>query len=397
MILHGENKLKAFILKKRYLLFLTTITLLSVLLRYTLRKFISADYVGFLHPWFVVSKHLGGIFSLKRQIGDYNILYQFIISLFSYLPFRDLYLYKLLSSFFDFVLAISAGWLAVIINKNPLSNKKIFALTYATILILPTVLLNSAVWAQCDSIYTSFIVLSLAFLFKKRNILSFLMLGLAFAFKFQAIFVLPFFLYVWMTKKNIYIWHFLIATFVFWLSGIPGYIFGRSLLSPFEIYLNQTHTYNYLFMNYYNFSGLFGLQINKVGAFHFFEKAFILATIIILMIGFMYLLSNYQLSDILYLGVTIWTVYTCVMFLPAIHERYAFVVDILIVVLAILNKKYILIAVPEILISFMSYGRVLFFDKSNIVALSLIALIVYVSFTIILLHDYKVYCESEKA
>lgn len=111
----------------------------------------------------------------------------------------------------------------------------------------------------------------------------------------------------------------------------------------------------------------------------------------------MYLLSNYQLSDILYLGVTIWTVYTCVMFLPAIHERYAFVVDILIVVLAILNKKYILIAVPEILISFMSYGRVLFFDKSNIVALSLIALIVYVSFTIILLHDYKVYCESEKA
>ncbi|MGM9908657.1 MAG: hypothetical protein ACI31O_02325 [Limosilactobacillus vaginalis] len=369
----SEKRLKRILINHRFTLFLLLVSIIELLLRYFLRNFVTEDYTIFLQSWFKTIKHMGGVIALKGQVGDYNILYQFAISLLTYIPIRNLYLYKLLSTIFDFLMAISASYLTVrLMNTSEDENKKIFALTYALVLSLPTVFFNSGLWAQCDSIYTTFILLSLLMLIKEKYVYSFISLGVAFAFKFQTIFIMPFFLFVWLIKKRIYIWHFLIIILTFWLSGLPAYIFGRDLLAPFKIYLNQTHTYNHLFMNYYNFSGLIGAKGNTPQNFYQLSKAFILITMLVLIIGYMYLLYIDKFSNFSLIGVATWTIYTCVVFLPSIHERYAYPVDILLLIIAIVNKKYLIVAVPELINTFLSYDRYLFKNTPNIVILSYI-------------------------
>lgn len=386
----SEKRLKRILINHRFTLFLLLVSVIELLLRYSLRNFVTGDYTIFLQSWFKTIKHMGGVIALKSQVGDYNILYQFAISLLTYIPIRNLYLYKLLSTIFDFLMAISASYLTVrLMNTSEDEKKKIFALTYALVLSLPTVFLNSGLWAQCDSIYTTFILLSLLMLIKEKYVYSFISLGVAFAFKFQTIFIIPFFLFIWLIKKRIYIWHFLIIILTFWLSGLPAYIFGRDLLAPFKIYLNQTHTYNHLFMNYYNFSGLIGAKGNTPQNFYQLSKAFILITMLVLIIGYIYLLYIDKFSNFNLIGVATWTIYTCVVFLPAIHERYAYPVDILLLIMAIVNKKYLIVAVPELINTFLSYDRYLFKNTPNIVILSYIAVIIYLIFTVMLFLNCK--------
>lgn len=390
LIKNGEGHLKSLIIKNKVLLFLTIVTILAVLIRYFERNFVSGDYTASLHPWFINIRHMGGVAALRHQVGDYNIFYQFLIAIFTYFPFKDLYMYKALSDLFDFFLACSTGML-VASFVSPEKKQKYFAFTYAIVLFLPTVILNSGAWAQCDSIYATFIVLSLFFLFKDRYISSFIMLGIAFGFKFQTIFILPFFLFVWLVNNKIYIWHFAVAIFTFWLSGVPGYIFGRNPLEPFTIYLNQANHYTFLFMDYFNFPGMFlGKNAQDPATYFILSKVFVLGTFLVLLIGYMFFLYRKDsLTNFHLIIIAVWTIYTCVMFLPAMHERYAFVVDILMIVLVMLNKKYILVAIPEILNSLLSYSRFLFWDTSNAIAYSYISLIVYLVFSIMLCTDFN--------
>ena len=58
-------------------------------------------------------------------------------------------------------------------------------------ILLPTVVMNSSIWGQCDAIYVTFCVGSVYFLIKKRPWLAAAFFGVAFTFKLQAIFFLP--------------------------------------------------------------------------------------------------------------------------------------------------------------------------------------------------------------
>ncbi|WP_283586680.1 hypothetical protein [Limosilactobacillus vaginalis] len=331
---------------------------------------------------------MGGVNALKIQVGNYNILYQFIISLLTYIPIKDIYLYKFLSVIFDYVLAISSGFIVFNLSNSD-NGKKLFIFTYALILLLPTTVLNSALWAQCDSIYASFIVLALLLLIKKRYKTSFVFMGIALSFKLQAIFVFPLFLLMWLINKRIYLLHFLLTIFTFWISGLPAYIFGRSLLTPFKIYLTQTSTYKSLFMNYFNFSGLFQVSIGNRPYYVFLSKEFILSAFMILIVGYLYLIINSNFTSNVIIGTSIWTIYTCIMFLPAIHERYSYIVDILLVILSVIYKRYILVAIPEILDSLLGYNSFLFSNIVNVIGLSYISVIVYMMFTLMILNDCK--------
>ena len=56
---------------------------------------------------------------------------------------------------------------------------------------MPTAFSNSALWGQCDSIYTAFVVFTLYFMLEEKYNLAFIMYGFALTFKLQAIFILP--------------------------------------------------------------------------------------------------------------------------------------------------------------------------------------------------------------
>ena len=183
-----ENKIYEFIKNHIIQIGFVIVTIFALWARFSMLDFETWDYTGFLKQWYDLIIENGRIHSLNKAIGDYNCPYIIILTLFTYLKLSALYCIKIFSIIFDFILAISG----VVLVKKITKQKGILSLiTYSALLFLPTMLLNGACWAQCDSIYASFIVISLIFLIDEKYIRSLIFLGIAFAFKLQFMFILP--------------------------------------------------------------------------------------------------------------------------------------------------------------------------------------------------------------
>ena len=75
-----EKQFINYIEHHKEMIFLILISIIALLIRYAGRDFISIDMkVSFL-KWYDIIKSGGGAYSLKKQVGDYGLLYQTIIS-----------------------------------------------------------------------------------------------------------------------------------------------------------------------------------------------------------------------------------------------------------------------------------------------------------------------------
>lgn len=319
----------------------------------------------YLTPWFEEIKAHGGLASLSTQIGDYNILYQTIIALMTYLDIPCIYQYKFLSIVFDFVLAIGVAYFIAYPDKssNPLADVQDketrqvqFNLAYTIVLFLPTVVLNSAYWGQCDSIFTSLLVLFMAFLHKKKFLSAFTLYGIAFAFKFQSILLLPFVICYYFYKKDFSIGWLFVSIVVFYLCNSIGLFYGRTVLEPFEIYFSQTETYSFMYLNIHSFWMLIGDNYEHLKSFA------LICTLILCGIGLYLILSGKKKLDTheQFLHTAAWFLWTCILFLPAMHERYTYALDIVLLMLCFKNSTYVKYAALSILLSCITYGGYLF-------------------------------------
>ncbi|KRL03543.1 glycosyltransferase 87 family protein [Liquorilactobacillus capillatus] len=385
-----EEKIIDFIIDKRIILLGAVVTVLAIWIRIGGADLVSTDARVFLLPWFDVIDHHGGLASLGEQVGDYNIPYQTIIALMTYLPFKPLYMYKIVSVFFDFVLAIASGLCAMELKQK--RSLKLFTFVYATVLMLPTVIWNSAYWGQCDSIFVAFTVLAVLFLHRDKPIVSFIFLGLAFSFKLQTIFIVPFFIYIYLVKKNYSVFHFLLVPAVMYLMCVPSFIFGRNFMAPFEIYTSQTDTYHNLQMNFMNLWSIVG------GKQYDILKDFAsLLTIFILGAGLVWFLGKKNLlhSDKFFLEILVWTIWTSVMFLPSMHDRYAYMLDIFLVILAFKDKRFSLFACISIGISMLEYSALLFGTEAGQVEIGIGYLTAYAVYTYSLMKMMRITVESK--
>ena len=169
-----------------------TLLFFSMLLRWVLLPYGSNDFLDFLRPWYEEIRASGGMTALKNEIGDYNYLYRFLLAVFSYIP-NPMIAVKLLSLLFDYIGAAGGAFLVWTLLADspsvPLSSRRFYAgATAIALLFCPTVLLNAAVWAQCDFMYVSCLLFCLAFFWRERYFSAFIWYGLAFSFKLQAVF-----------------------------------------------------------------------------------------------------------------------------------------------------------------------------------------------------------------
>ena len=151
------------------------------MIRLSGRDLLSADMYSCLIPWFEEIKANGNVRALSSQVGNYNLLYQTLISFMTYLNGNCVYYYKALSILFDYLLAFySASFICEI--KKTHKNGFLFGVIYAIVLFLPTVVLNSAFWGQCDSIYTFFGLMAIYSAIKGKSKSSFLFVKSIFNF-----------------------------------------------------------------------------------------------------------------------------------------------------------------------------------------------------------------------
>ena len=211
--------------------------------RVAMLDFITADYNAFLIKW-VDAFRQGGFKMLAEDVGDYNLLYQYVLLLISKTPLHDLYLIKLLSVVFDYALA-----LVMMRAAKKFADERAGLPVLCVVLALPTVLTNGALWSQCDTVYVFFIILSLYLLETDRPTLSAASLAVAFAFKLQTIFFFPVVL-LGLIHKRYKIRDAAVFFAAYVLTLVPALIAGRSLIDALMIYAKQSVGQYYDRMSY---------------------------------------------------------------------------------------------------------------------------------------------------
>ena len=378
-----ERRIVAFLVKHKFSLFLAAVSLLGLLVRLSGLDMVSGDYVNWLAPWFDEIRESGGLAALDQQIGNYNIVYQIIIALLTYLPFDSLHLYKDVSIAFDYVLAIGVGMLA---REMTGRGKSIFALAYSVVLFLPTCFLNSAFWAQCDSMYVSMLVFWFLYMLRKRYIPAFIFLGLAFSVKFQTIFVFPFLLCHYVDRREFSILHGLIPLA---FAIVPNVLCGRHPLATFSIYLGQADYYKEIYMNFPSFWSITAQRFQFLGYVAMF------LTVGLLGVGLYCLLHRGHFMDSRenQLHLLIWTAWTCLMFLPSMHDRYGYLVEILLIIAAMIDLKLFPIAMLAEFSAVITYSSFLWKSSAvlpePLVWASALYIPAYVAFTYLLLRRGK--------
>jgi len=386
-----ENKLIDAIDKHRNVLLLALVGLLGLAIRWAGRYFVSEDMDVCLIMWFDKIRAAGGLPALSSQVGDYGLLYQTLISLMTYLPMSAVVQYKLLSTVFDVLLALLAGLIyrdvsasrlsaATVVDREKMDGRVRLqsCLVAALVWLLPTVMLNSAYWGQCDSMYACCCLATLYLLRRGSFLWAFVMLGLAFGCKLQTVFILPVIgVYYLLSRRFSLLWG-LVSVASMWLSGIVAFAYGRNLLAPVMIYTGQVSHYQEMYMS---FPSLWMLVGNDYWALRWFA---ILFTLVVMALGLWYCLNHRHtvLSHERFYAVAAWFMWSMLLFLPSMHDRYAYLLDLLLVLVACVDGRFIKYAVVTTLISLYYYGIYLFGDRGEgHILLALIYLLAYLHFS----------------
>ena len=208
---------------------------LGIVLRWQLVSIQTSDYRAFLDPWYSHLAENGGFAALRDSFSNYNTPYLVLLAALTYLPIPQLVGIKLISVIFDVVLA---GFVYRIITQIRPGARWLPVVGFGAAFLLPTVVLNSGAWAQCDSIYAALCVASLSWLIAKRPWLACACFGLAFAFKLQAVFFLPALVAIMIINRHRIRALVAIPT-AFLAALVPALIAGRGLLSQLAVYPAQ--------------------------------------------------------------------------------------------------------------------------------------------------------------
>lgn len=322
-------------LLKKYSYFVTALILIA--LAFLLRAFVlpykTLDYQDFLSRWVEFFRVNGGFKALGKPVGNYNVPYLYFLALFSYIPVNDLYLIKLLSILFDVLLAYGVMKLLSLFKKSP----AVLIAAFISVLYLPTVFLNGAVWGQCDSIYAALALLGIYCALTDRPCLSMALAALSFGFKLQAVFILPVYAVLWFMGK--FNWkHFLLFPLTYIVLVLPAVIMGRPFIETITLYFNQTGSIG-SGLNYSSpsvFAILTGIKNEALASKLGIAAAFIFMLTVLGLA--LWKRKNLSRSSVMWaallftLGIPF--------LLPHMHERYFFAADIMCLLMSF--------AVPEL-------------------------------------------------
>ena len=291
------------------------------------------DYQDFLARWVQYFRDNGGFAALKDSVGNYNVPYLYFLALFSYVDIYDLYLIKLLSTFFDVLLAFGAMRLTGLFTRS----RARLLFVYFAVLFWPTVVLNSAVWGQCDSIYVALGLLAVYWAMDGRPVLGMAAMAASFAFKLQAVFIMPVFVLL-LIARRVKLRHFLVFPAVYMVLMLPAVLAGRPVLDTITLYFDQMGTVgsalNYNSPSVYAFA-------RSVADEALASRLGIAAAVALMLAVFGWFgwrrssITNWAL-----LGGALLLVVGIPFLLPHMHDRYFFCADILSLVFAVAAPVY---------------------------------------------------------
>ncbi|RKM54250.1 hypothetical protein D6853_13545 [Butyrivibrio sp. X503] len=347
------------------LFFFTVLTCLGIIMRMSLYDIVSGDYKLAFADWMRECHEAGGFHYLGIKPGvsdastfDYNCMFQYVIVILHYIGggISDMYLVKTVSVIFDFVCAITIFRIAYAVTEGDVKKSMI---AYAATMFLPTMVLNSGAWAQNDSIYTTFVFLSLLSIIKRKDNRAFIYLALAYSFKQQAIFFVPFVILMWLKNK-------VKIRYIFWipvihvLAMVPAAIAGRSWGDLLGIYGKQVTMFSRLTMNYPSIYAIIANDLNSNIRKILIPVGSVATVMIFGIIAYYIYKKKFEITGRYMITLVIFTSLLCCFCLPAMHERYAYIPEVLAVVYAVFSYKRMSICTALQVIAMITYSRYLF-------------------------------------
>lgn len=328
-----------------YLLTAILITALSVATRYLVALHPTRDVTAYVFEWMYDIKAVG--FSNFYLVdSDYSPLFLFIMGLYTLLPegqlitvnnltFYKNWMYYVKSTYFITEIIIAIGIYLVI--KTVTKDVKSAWLGYVIYLCLPVQFFNSAVWGNADTLYFACFIYVIYFILKKRDGLAFLMTGVSFGIKLQATFLLPFLVYLIVSRrlklyKLIYFPLGLLATF------LPAYLCGASFIQPFNFFSEQIGGYTKLTLGCANIWHLINIRNGAMD--EFLKGATLFGLLLIGLFTAIVFARKIKLDDYAVILVGTFLIALVPMFLPHMHERYFYALDVLVVVYCLITKKH---------------------------------------------------------
>lgn len=302
------------------------IAAMAIAVRLPMSGFESGDYRYFLEPWSQFIDSNGGFAALDKDFANYNVPYLYILAALTYLPVPTLVGVKAVSVLFDLLLAFFVHRLVALRHPDGWPAPA----AAAVVLLLPTVAVNSAMWAQCDSIYAAFGLGGLYAAIKSRPRLCGVFFGLALAFKLQIVFIAPVLLVLLLLRRVTWTDLMFIPGVVLALD-VPALLAGADLGRLLSVYTDQAGEYDaltlnaptvYRFLDFPEHADILRLQgIAVTGALVLWVALVLAARAVPL--------DRLQL-------VLLATTFAILVpfFLPAMHERYFYLADVLTVVAA---------------------------------------------------------------
>jgi Gpi18-like mannosyltransferase len=313
----------------------------------------SGDYVHFLKIWIEEYRTMTFLEGLATTVSNYNPPYMYLLNIISRINAPDLVLVKIISVFFDLLIAYFA--MKIVALKTNRLNMQIlaFILTFA----IPTVILNSAMWGQCDSIYAAFAIGSFYFGLAKRSKMSYAFMALAISFKLQAAFLLPV-LPIFIITKNIKLKDCYIFLAVYLATLLPAILSGMPPGEALFAYVGQAGYYSRLSLNMVNIWRFVYLPDNLVPLFYdgFAAAGFFITGVAVLgLMYFTYVNRSRLINTVDFVRLAYLFAIIIPFMLPKMHDRYYFIADILAVTLFLFDKRRWYVPVVTIFCSLISY------------------------------------------
>ena len=306
------------------------ICLAAMLLRLSFIDRYTGDYEYYLEGW--LKRFAGQSFSdsMRMQVGEYHVLYQYILYLITRLPFPWLYQVKAVSFIGDALLAGAAFRLMTLSGRTNARG--------LIVLLLPAVALNGGMYAQCDSLYTAALSWGLLLILERKPGPGMACMGAALCLKLQAVFLFPLLPLLYL-KEKIRLRDLIPFAAAVLLIQLPAVLGGKSSADLVGIYLNQTGLYTEL---NYGCPNLWALLVSTGldgYAYGTFGIALAMGGCFLLMAALLHRQRPMTGPDWV-LAAAVMTLLV-VFFLPRMHERYTYPAEILTCFYAICDRRAI--------------------------------------------------------
>jgi Gpi18-like mannosyltransferase len=231
--------------------------LLALAVRLAALPFVSGDMRIFHVPWSEAIERAGAWRALAQDFSNYPPLYLHALTVATWLPLPRVWAIKLVHGVFDLVLAAYAAGIVAQLTRGRVAATPGHPAAHAgpeagapgdgaspprwaflAVLLLPTVVMNAALWGQCDAMYAAGMVAAVHYVIAGRPAAGMVALGLAFSLKPQAVFLAPW--VVLLTLRGQIRWpHWYLVPATYLACALPALLAGRPLDQILLLYPNQ--------------------------------------------------------------------------------------------------------------------------------------------------------------